>query len=137
MASASARVFVIGFSTRTCLPAPAAASARGRWVGTGVAITTASMSDRAKSSSSPSASTPNISATSPARRPPLIATSVASGTWRAMTRAQVSPMNPEPRTPNRTGSATGQPLPLGAATTGVTSVPRSPMVPVITSPALR
>ena len=71
-----------------------------------------------------------LSATSPARRPPLIATSVASGTWRAMTRAQVSPMNPEPRTPNRTGSATGQPLPVGAATTGVTSVPRSPMVPV-------
>ena len=44
----------------------------------------------------------------------------ASGTWRAMTRAQVWPMKPDPMTPNRTGSAT---VSLRAATTGVDERP--------------
>ena len=56
--AASARVDVIGFSTRTCLPACAAASTSGRWAGTGVATTTALMSSRSRRASGESSGTP-------------------------------------------------------------------------------
>jgi hypothetical protein len=43
MDQASADVIAIGFSTKTCLPAPRAASVRSRCVETGVAMAMASM----------------------------------------------------------------------------------------------
>ena len=49
--SASAAELVIGFSTKTCLPASRAALARSKCVEIGVAITTASTAGSARTSS--------------------------------------------------------------------------------------
>ncbi len=92
MASASARELVIGFSTRTCLPARAAASTCGRWVGDrrrddhGVDVVAGEHGPRGRALDPLLARRARLHRAR--RRPPR---GVASGTWLAITRPRSGP----------------------------------------------